>query len=81
MNFRWFPPPRRFSVYSPECETAPAPSSLSKGGAFSVTPPLLLYGSLAASRLALGGPWALRPHLTTGLPFSLAHTNARADLH
>jgi hypothetical protein len=28
-------------------------------------------------KLSLGGPWALRPRLTAGLPFSLAHTRMR----
>src|SRR5215213_1841385 len=31
--------------------------------------------------LALGGPQTLRPRLTTGLPFSLAHTDARGCRH
>jgi hypothetical protein len=40
--------------------------------------PPLLFDSPATSQL--GGPWALRPRLTTGLPFSLAHTDAHAGL-
>jgi len=45
---------------------------LLKGRSF-VAP--LLFDSPATSQL--GGPWALRPRLTTGLPFSLAHTRMR----
>src|SRR5215208_5252381 len=74
MNFRWFPP-RRFLVYSPECETAPAPPSLR--AELCETPPLLCCSVAwppprASSRRSIG----FAPRLTTGLPFSLAHTGA-----
>ena len=43
-----------------------------------IVAPLVLFDSPATSYLE--GPWALRPCLTTGLPFSLAHTDAHALL-
>jgi hypothetical protein len=43
----------------------------------SIVAPPLLFDSPAASHTHRR-PWALRPRLTTGLPFSLAHTDAHA---
>jgi hypothetical protein len=70
MDFRLFPQ-KRFSVYRPECKTALAPLPSLRTERL-VTPPLLLFGSLAASQLArrsLG--FAPPPH--DGFAFLAAH--------
>ena len=65
----------------PQCETAPAPSPFSKGGAFSDPAAAAVRQPGRLLELPLGGPKALRPRLTTGLPFSPAHKDARAGPH
>jgi hypothetical protein len=53
-----------------------APSPPYRGGALSPRRSVRQPGYLPT--LVVGGPWALRPRLTTGLPFSLAHTHGCA---
>jgi hypothetical protein len=52
---------------------APAPAPLSEGGVCCPAAAVRQPGYLPY----IGGPLALRPRLTTGLPFSLAHTRMR----